>query len=111
MITTLFWYLILGEQTMKGSEDTLRCKWEFCRKTGKEKRSKVLVKERLGKEEVREEYRGKLSERLRVGEEMSVNEVYDIFKSTVMEMKWWGGERAGEEKKEMRSGQMKLRIL
>ncbi len=23
-------------------------------------------------------------------------------------MKWWGGERAGEEKKEMRGGQMKL---
>ncbi len=35
----------------------LRDKWEFCRKTGKEKRSKVLAKERLGKEEVREEYR------------------------------------------------------
>ncbi len=42
----------------------------------KEKRSKVLAKERLAKEEVREEYRGKLSERLRgartrVREEMS----------------------------------------
>ncbi len=33
----------------------LRDKWEFCRKIGKEKRSKVLAKERLGKEEVREE--------------------------------------------------------
>ncbi len=30
-----------------------------------EKRSKVLAKETLGKEKVREEYRGKLSERLR----------------------------------------------
>ncbi len=35
----------------------LRDKWEFCRKIGKEKRSKVLAKERLGKEEVREENR------------------------------------------------------
>ncbi len=53
----------------------LRDKWEFCRTIGKGKRSKVLAKERLGKEEVREEYREKLSERLRwartrVGEEM-----------------------------------------
>ncbi len=53
--------------------------WEFCRKIGKEKRSiKVLAKERLGKEEVREEHRGKLKEKMRgartrVGEEMSVN--------------------------------------
>ncbi len=43
----------------------LRDKWEFYKKTGKEKRSKVLAKERLGKEEVREEYREDLSERLR----------------------------------------------
>ncbi len=43
----------------------LRGKWEFCRKIGKEKRSKVLAKERLGKEKVREEYKGILSERLR----------------------------------------------
>ncbi len=42
----------------------LEDKWEFCRITGKEKRSKVLARERLGKEEVRKEYRGKLSERL-----------------------------------------------
>ncbi len=44
----------------------------------------MLAKERLGKEEVRE-YRGKLSERLRgdrtrVGERMSVNDVYDVLK-------------------------------
>ncbi len=26
----------------------LRDKWEFCRKSGKEKRSKVLAKEKLG---------------------------------------------------------------
>ncbi len=45
----------------------LRDKWEFHRKIGKEKRSKVLAKERLVKEEVREEYRGKLSVRLRGG--------------------------------------------
>ncbi len=69
----------------------LRDKWEFCRKSGKEKRSKVLAKEKLDKEEVREEYRRKLSEmlrgtRVRVGEEMSVNDVYDVFKGTVMEV-------------------------
>ncbi len=69
----------------------LRDKWEFCRETGKEKRSKVLAKERLGKKEVREEYKGKLSERLRVastrvGEGMSVNDVYDVFKGTVMKV-------------------------
>ncbi len=44
---------------------------------------------------------------------MSVNEVYDVFKSTVMEVAadvvGWR-ERAGEEKKEMRGGQMKLRM-
>ncbi len=34
----------------------LRDKWEFCRKIGKEKRSKMLAKERMGKEEAREEY-------------------------------------------------------
>ncbi len=45
----------------------LRDKWEVCRKIGKEKRSKVLAKERLGKAEVREEYRRKLSGRLRGG--------------------------------------------
>ncbi len=38
----------------------------------------MLAKERLGKEEVREEYKGKL--RTRVGEEMSVNDVYDVLK-------------------------------
>ncbi len=48
-------------------EITVRDKWEFCRKNGKKKRSKVLAKERLGKEEVREECRGKLNERLRGG--------------------------------------------
>ncbi len=69
----------------------VRYKWEFCRKIEKEKRCKVLAKERLGEEEVREKYRGKLSERLRgartrVGEEISVSDVYDIFKSTVMEV-------------------------
>ncbi len=69
----------------------LRDKWEFCRKTGKEKKSKVLAKERLGREEVREEYKEKLSERLRgartkVGEGMSVNDVYDVFKGTVLEV-------------------------
>ncbi len=31
----------------------VRDKWKFCRKIGKEKRSKVLAKERLGKEEVK----------------------------------------------------------
>ncbi len=36
----------------------LRDKWEFCRKIGKEKRSKVLAKERLGKEAVCEERLG-----------------------------------------------------
>ncbi len=65
----------------------LRDKWEFCRKTEKEKKSKLLAKERLGKEEVREKYRGKLSKRLRgawtrVGEGMCVNNVYDVFKGT-----------------------------
>ncbi len=35
----------------------LRDKWEFCSKSEKEKRSKVLAKEKLDKEEVREEYR------------------------------------------------------
>ncbi len=95
----------------------VRDKWEFCRKTGKEKRSKVLAKERLGKEEVREEYRGKLSERLRgprtrVGVEMSVNEVYDVFKSTVMEVadEVLGWRESGGRKKEMHGGQMKLRM-
>ncbi len=48
-------------------------KWEFCRKIGKEKRCKVLAKKRLGEEEVREEYRGKVSERLRVVEMVIVN--------------------------------------
>ncbi len=43
----------------------LRDKWEFCIKSGKERRSKVLAKEKLDKEEVREEYRKKRSERLR----------------------------------------------
>ncbi len=62
-----------------------RDKWEFCRKNGKGKRSKVSAKERLDKEEVREEYRGKLSERLRgartkMGEGMSVSDVYDVLK-------------------------------
>ncbi len=60
-------------------------------KSGKEKRSKVLAKEKLDKEEVREEHRRKLNERLtgarmRVGEEMSVNDVYDVFKGTVTEV-------------------------
>ncbi len=96
----------------------LRDKWEFCRKIGKEKRSKVLAKERLGKEEVREEYRRKLSERLRgartrVREGMSVNDVYDVFKDTLMEVAdevvGWK-EREGLEKKEMHGGQMKLRM-
>ncbi len=64
----------------------LRDKWEFCRKSGKEKRSKVLAKEKLDKEEVREEYRRQLSERTRVGEEISVNDVYNVFKGTVMEV-------------------------
>ncbi len=35
----------------------LRDKWEFYRKTGKENRSRVIAKQRLGKEEAREEYR------------------------------------------------------
>ncbi len=43
----------------------LRDKWKFCRKIGKEKSSKVLARERLGKEESREECRGRLSEWLR----------------------------------------------
>ncbi len=65
----------------------LRNKWELCRKIGREKRSKVLAKERLGKEEVRAEFREKLNERLRgartkVREGISVNDVYDVFKST-----------------------------
>ncbi len=34
---------------------TVRDKWKFYKKNGKEKRSKVLPKERLGKEEIREE--------------------------------------------------------
>ncbi len=63
-----------------------QCCWqkvrEFCRKIGKENRSKVLAKERLGKEEVGEEYRRKLSERLRG----CVNDVYDVFKGTVIEV-------------------------
>ena len=68
-----------------------RDKWEFYRKIGKEKRSKVLAKEKLDKKEVREEYRGKLSKRLRgtrtrVGEEISANDVYNVFKGTVMEV-------------------------
>ncbi len=42
-------------------------------------------------DEVREEYKEKLNERLRgartkVGEGMSVNDVYDIFKGTVLEV-------------------------
>ncbi len=94
-----------------------RDKWEFCRKSGKEKRSKVFAKEKLDKEEVREEYKRKLSERLRgtrmrVGEEMSVNYVYDVFKSTVTEVAnevvGWR-ERKGR-KKEMHGGQMKVRM-
>ncbi len=44
---------------------TVRDKWEFCRKNEQEKRCKVLAKERLGKEEVRAGYRGKLSESMR----------------------------------------------
>ncbi len=96
----------------------LRDKWEFCRKSGREKRSKVLAKEKLEKEEVREKYRRKLSERLRGGrtrggEEMSVNDVYDVFKGTVTEVAnevlGWR-ERKGEKKKEMHGGQMKLRM-
>ncbi len=43
----------------------LRDKWEFCRKIGRGKKSNVLAKEKLGKEEARDEYSGKLSERLR----------------------------------------------
>ncbi len=51
----------------------------------------MLAKEKLDQEEVREEYRRKLSERLRgartgVGEEISVNDVYDVFKGTVTEV-------------------------
>ncbi len=51
----------------------------------------MLAKERLGKEEVREEYRRKLSERLRgtrtrVEEGMSVNDVYDVFKTCSCEI-------------------------
>ncbi len=42
----------------------VRDMWKFCRGNGREKRRKVLARERLGREEVREEYRGKLSERL-----------------------------------------------
>ncbi len=58
----------------------LRDNWEFGRKNGKE-RGKVIAKERLGWEEVREEYWGRLSERLRgartgVGEGMCVNDMY-----------------------------------
>ncbi len=68
---------------------TVRDKWEFNRKNGKEKRSKVLAKERLEKEEIRKEYTGKLSERLRGGlgqewEKECVNDVYDIFKGTIV---------------------------
>ncbi len=53
--------------------------------------SKVLAKERVSKEEVRKEYRGKLSERLRRartrgGEGMNVNDMYDVFKGTMMEV-------------------------
>ncbi len=45
----------------------------------------MIAKERLRKEKVREEYRGKLSERVRgartrVGEGMSVNDVYGVLK-------------------------------
>ncbi len=45
----------------------------------------MLAKEKLDKEEVREEYKRKQSERLRgararVGEEMSVNGVYNVLK-------------------------------
>ncbi len=66
----------------------------------------MLAKERLGEEEVREEYTGKLSEtlrgaRTRVGEEMSVNGVYDIFKGTVMDVahEVVGWRESGERKK------------
>ena len=63
----------------------LRDKWELCRKIGRETRSKVLAKERQGKEEVTKEYRGYLSERLREARtrlawETSANDVYNIFK-------------------------------
>ncbi len=69
----------------------LRGKWEFCRKIGKEKKRKLLANERLGKEDVRQEYRRKLSERLRgaktrVRGEMNVSDMYGLFKGTVMEM-------------------------
>ncbi len=51
----------------------------------------MLAKEKLDKEEVRQEYRRKLSERLRrartwVGKEMSVYVVYNVLKGTVTEV-------------------------
>ncbi len=58
-----------------------------------------------------------MSERLRrartkVGEGMSVNDVYDVFKGTVLEVadEVVGWRESGGEKKEMHGGQMKSRM-
>ncbi len=77
----------------------------------------MLAKARLGKEEVREEYGGKLNERLRgartrMRERMNVNDVYDIFKAIVMgvapDVVGWRG--SGGRENEMHGGQMKFRM-
>ncbi len=48
---------------------------------------------------------------MKVGEEMSVNDVYDVFKGTVMEVakEVLGWRKKGEKKKEMHGGQMKFK--
>ncbi len=66
----------------------IRDRWEYGKKCKSEGRQ-VVASERLERKEVREEYEKKVCEKLRearmtVGEETSVNDMFNVFKEVVM---------------------------
>ena len=74
-------YVVLAKIKMKG-------RWEYGRKNGKGKVSKVLASERMDRKEFKEEYERKICERLTesmltVEDGASVSEVYLVFKDVV----------------------------